>query len=187
MPSQRKLAIVEELKKSFNRSTIVIGTGFTGLDVNTTTQLRTTLRNNAVEFRVVKNNLAEIAAQEVGNPQISELLSGATALVLGYSDPLVAAKILTNYLQTSRIPLTIHGAVLDGHILSPKEVESLATIPPKPDLIAQLSGQLLSLIVRMIVSFNRPAQTLVTTVNAPLQSFVTVIERHSVNQLSGVN
>ena len=118
MPAQRKIAIVEELIESFNRSTIVIGAGFTGLNVNTTTALRSALRSGSIEFRVVKNNLANIAAQETDNPQISELLSGSTALILGYSDPLEAAKLLNNYLQASRIPLveSLHRVrILDDH------------------------------------------------------------------------
>jgi large subunit ribosomal protein L10 len=187
MPAQRKIKIVEELIDSFSRSTIVIGTEFTGLDVNTITALRSALRNDSVEFRVVKNNLANIAAQETGNPKISQLLSGSTALIVGYSDPLETAKLLNNYLETSRIPLTIHGAVLDGQVLSPSDLKSLATIPPKPILVAQLSGQLLSLVTRVVTTLNRPAQTLVSTANAPLQSLVTVMERHTLKQASGAN
>ena len=182
MPAQRKIAIVEELIESFSRSTIVIGARFSGLDVNTTTALRSALRSDSIEFRVVKNNLANIAAQETGNPQISELLSGSTALILGYSDPLEAAKLLSNYLQTSRIPLEIHGAVLDGRVLGPNDVQSLATIPPKPILVSQLTGQLLSLVSRIATTLNRPAQTLASTTNAPLQSLVTVLDRHRLNQ-----
>lgn len=187
MPAQRKIAIVEELIESFKRSTIVIGTGVTGLDVNATTALRSALRSDSVEFRVVKNNLANIAAVETGNPQISQLLSGSTALILGYADPLDTAKILNNYLQTSRIPLIIHGAVLDGQVLGPKDVQSLATIPSKPILVAQLSGQLLSLATRIAATLNRPAQTLVSTANAPLQSLVTVMERHTRNNVPVTN
>ena len=187
MPAQRKIAIVEELIESINRSTIVIGTGFTGLDVNTTTALRSALRSGSIEFRVVKNNLANIAAQETGNPQISELLSGSTALILGYSDPLEAAKSLNNYLRASRIPLVIHGAVLDGQLLGPSDVQALATIPPKPILVSQLTGQLLSLVTRLATTLNRPAQTLVSTTNAPLQSLVTVMNRHRLNQATEGN
>jgi len=179
MPSQKKVDLVQDLKDRFLRSTIVIGTGFIGLDVNTISKLRRSLRDNGIEYRVVKNNLASIAAHDSGHPQIAEVLNGPTGLLLGYDDPVQSAKALEEYIRTTRVPLTVIGAVLDGRVLSSQDVTALAALPPKPELIANIAGQLINVVQQLGRALVGPSQHLLYTANKPSQSLATLLSRYS--------
>ena len=176
MPSAKNIAAVEELKQRLSRSTVIIGTGFSGLNVAAMTGLRAALREKGIEYRVVKNTLATIAAHEVGRPEVADILREATGLVIGYDDPLEPAKALEEYRRATRISLTIRGAVLDGRVLSAAEVSSLATLPPREALVASLAGQLQGLLGRLATALSTPTQQLTYALNAPIQGLVTVMQ-----------
>ena len=132
MPSQKNVEAVAQLKDLLSRSSVVIGTSFTGLNGEAMTSLRRALRQKGIEYRVVKNTVTAIAAEEIGRPQIKGLLQGATGLVLGYADPVEAAQALNEYLRASRLPLTVHGVVIDREVLGPNGVTTLADLPSSP-------------------------------------------------------
>ena len=94
MPTDAKREAVADLADRIKRSTIAIATDFSGLSVNQLTELRRRLREEGVEYRVVKNRLAARAASEAGVERFSELLEGVTGLVFGYGEPEVAAKLM---------------------------------------------------------------------------------------------
>ena len=119
MPAAKKIVLVEQLKERFEGSAIVVGTGLTGMNAAAMVELRQTLRGKGAEYRVVKNTLAAIAAEQAGKPQIAELLRGSTGLLLSADDPVGAVKALEEYRRTSRSPLTISGAFMDGRTWAP--------------------------------------------------------------------
>ena len=98
MPSAKNVDALEELKEKLANNSVLISTVFTGLGVATMTDLRQKLREQGLEYRVVKNTIASLAADEIGSPQIKEVLVGPTGLILGNGDPIAAAKLLTEYL-----------------------------------------------------------------------------------------
>jgi len=169
---------VKLLKERFSNNSIIISTGFSGLDVVTMTDLRRALREKGLEYRVVKNNLAAIASEEAGVPLMKEVLQGPTGILVGYGDPVEPVQALTEYLRTSRIGLTIQGAVLGDRVLSPLEVTTLASLPPRPVLVAQLAGQLVGLMGGLASLLQAPAQRLASVLNSPSQGLVTVLQRH---------
>ena len=177
MPSRKNVESVEGLKEALGRSPVVIGTGYTGLGVAAITELRRGLRQRGLEYRVVKNTLAGIAADELGRPQIRDVLQGPTGLVLGGGDPAEAAKTLTELLRTSRIALTVRGAVVEGQLISSEDVTALATMPPKPEMVARLLGQLAGAMARLVTSLNGPGQGLATVMNGPSRGLATVLQR----------
>lgn len=177
MPSQKNVEAVAQLKDLLSRSSVVIGTSFTGLNGEAMTRLRRALREKGIEYRVVKNTVTAIAAEEIGRPQIKELLQGATGLVLGYADPVEAAQALNEYLRASRLPLAVHGVVIDREVLGPNGVTTLADLPPRPVLAAQFMGQLAGLMTRLVSGLNAPAQRVVTVLSSPSQGLVTVMQR----------
>ncbi len=160
MPSDKNLDALEELKGKLSSNSVLIGTGFTGLDVATMTDLRQKLREQGLEYRVVKNTIASLAADEIGSPQIKEILSGPTGLVLGNGDPVAAAKLLTDYLRATRIAMPLNGAVMDGQVMSAADVNALGLLPPKPVLMAMLTGQLAGVVARLVRALNGPMQNL---------------------------
>ena len=160
MPSDKNVEALEEMKEKLASNSILISTGFTGLDVATMTQFRRKLREQDLEYRVVKNTIASLAADEIGSPQIKEVLTGPTGLVLGNGDPVSAAKLLTEYLRSSRIAMPLNGAVMDGQVMSAQEVNALGALPPKPVLMAMFMGQLSGVVSRLVRALNSPAQRL---------------------------
>jgi hypothetical protein len=101
------------------------------------------------------------AADAAQLPQIKEVLQGPTAVAFGYDEPVDVARILHEYIRTTRSALTIQGAVMGGGpALNTSEVERLSTLPTKPQLIAQLLGQM-----------QAPIYGLLRVLNGPLSKF----------------
>ena len=157
MPTQEKMNRVQELKDKLERSTITVTTDYTGISVNEMTDLRSRMRSAGVEFTVVKNTLMYLASEQAQRPNVKEIVQGPTAVALGYHDPLDVAKAVSDYIRTSRSVLAIRGAVMgDGPVMSAVEVARLAALPPKPQLVASLLGQLQSPIQRLLGVLNGP-------------------------------
>ncbi len=171
MPAAKKVALVADIKQDLERAEVAIGSDHSGLDVQAFQALRRAMQPAEVRMRVVKNSLAKLAAEEVGRPEMAELLKGPTTLTLGYGDPVEPARLLMDYLRESRTELTIHGGWLEGQVLSAAEVEELAKTPPRPELIAQIAGKLRS-----------PVQNLAGLLQATLRDFNGLIEARA-NQL----
>ncbi|GBD10709.1 50S ribosomal protein L10 [bacterium HR23] len=166
MPSQRNIQEVADLKERFGKCTLIISTGFTGLPVSAMTELRRRLREKGLEYRVVKNTLASIAAQEVGRSALQSLLQGPTGLVLTTQDPAEAVKGFDEVVRTTRITLPVRGALLNGQVLTPADLTALASLPPKPVLMATLIGRV-----------KGPLAALVWALQGPMQSLATVLQR----------
>ncbi len=168
MPTPEKVSQVEDIKARLSRCTIAIATGYQGMSASNMTDLRARLREQGIEYRVIKNTLALRAAEELGRDGVDSVLLGPTALAFGYGDASETAKGLNTYITTSRLPLVIHGAVMDGHVLTGEQVVNLATLPPRNELLSRLLGQM-----------QAPITGLVTVLSAPLRELVTVLQRAS--------
>jgi large subunit ribosomal protein L10 len=151
MPTEKKKGIVEGLTERLSRCTIAILTVPTGLSVAEMNALRRKLREAGVEFKVVKNTLAHLAAQAANKEALDPLLTGPTAIAFGYEDQSRAAKSLVDHIQSSRIELRIKGGILDNRLLSPEEIRHLANLPAREVLVAQLVGGLQSPLARLIL------------------------------------
>lgn len=173
MPSQKNRELLQDLTGRLSQCTIAIATGCSGIPVGTMNDLRARLKQEGIEYRVVKNTLTMLAGKATGKGSISQVLNGPTGMVFAYGDPVAATKVLDEYVRTRRIPLTIHGAVLDGRALSGEEVQRLAGLPERDVLLAQLVGQI-----------QAPLSRLVATLNRPIQGLATVLQQH-VEQAQG--
>ena len=160
MPSDKNVDALEEIKEKLSNNSVFISTGFTGLDVATMTEFRQKLREQGLEYRVVKNTIASLAADEIGFPQIKEVLTGPTGLVMGNGDAAAAAKVLTEFLRSSRIAMPLNGAVIDGQVMTAQEVNALGALPTRPVLMSMLMGQLSGVVARLVRVLNSPAQSL---------------------------
>ena len=149
MANEKKVATVAELKDKIERSTIAIATEYRGLSVSEMGKLRRAIKDAGVEIKVVKNRLFLRAAEAAGKPELTELLEGPTAVVFGYGDITVPAKTVTEYQKSARNAFAVRKAVLDGKVLTAKELEALADLPPREVLIGQLAGALQSPLVAL--------------------------------------
>jgi len=144
MPTPRKAAMLKEVQDDMSRASIAISADYRGLTVAQITDLRRALRPAGAEVKVVKNTLAVMAAKAAGRENMAEIVQGPTALAFGFDDPIAPVKALTEHLRARRLTIDIHGGWLEGKVLSRAEVESLATMPSKEQMIADVVGKLQS-------------------------------------------
>ena len=142
MPTQAKVDRVAELREKLENCSIVISTGCTGIGVNQMVNLRRRMREGGVEFIVIKNNLLNLAADGANVPQLKDVVTGQTAIALGYDDAAVIAKAVADAARADGT-LQINGAVVgSGPAMDTAEVTRLASLPPQPVLVAQLLGNM---------------------------------------------
>ena len=137
----QKQDIVTSLVTKLRRAPTVYVTDFTGLNVARITELRRRLRGVGVEYVVVKNTLALRALQEAQVAGLEPHLGGPTALVLGGTDPMAAAKVLADFAKEHEKPAIKIGLV-EGRMVTSDQVKQLAALPSKPELLSQLAGAL---------------------------------------------
>jgi len=170
LPTQAKIDRVDELKEKLERCSIAVSTNYAGIGVNDITDLRRRMRADGVEFTVVKNNLMKLACDASQMPQAKVMVEGPTAIAFGYDDPTVAPKALADYIRTSRLPLDIQGAVMEGGVmLPPSDVARLATLPAKPQLVATLLGQMQAPLTQLLGIMNGPIRSLGGLMQARIQ------------------
>jgi large subunit ribosomal protein L10 len=140
MPTARKESAVEELAKRLAASKNLFLTDYSGLSVGEITKLRGELRKAGNTYSVVKNTLFRIAAGELA-AQLETFLAGPTGIVFAGADPVAPAKALKTFSDTVK-RVSVKAAYIDGKIVNAAQVETLAKIPPKEQLIASLVGSL---------------------------------------------
>jgi large subunit ribosomal protein L10 len=168
---QKKVEQVERLTDKLRHAKVAVLTDYRGLTVAQMEDLRSRLRNGDVEFRVVKNTLARRAAVESGHEGLQGELKGPLAIAFGYDDLATPAKLLADFVRTTRLKLEIVGGLVEGRVFGPEQVRQLADLPPRDVLLAQLLGTLQS-----------PVAQLVATIQAPVQQLVGLLEARK-NQL----
>jgi large subunit ribosomal protein L10 len=141
MNKTERQTTVETLAEQLRSSPNVYVTDFTGLNVLRMTEFRRRLRAAGVTYVVVKNTLAQraLAANQVTS--LDEHLAGPTGLILAGTDPVIAAKVLTDFAREFEKP-TIKVGLVDGKPVTPEQVRRLATLPTKDVLLSQLAGAL---------------------------------------------
>ena len=134
-----KVTAVAELTERFQTSTGAVLTEYRGLTVTQLGELRQSLGENAT-FAVVKNTLTKIAADQAGvTAELTNLLSGPSAIAFVSGDVVEAAKGLRDFAQANPL-LVIKGGVLDGKPLTPAEIVQLADLESREVLLAKLAG-----------------------------------------------
>ena len=138
MAREEKEKQVQELTEIFKRAKSVYLTDFKGLDVNRTTELRKKFREQAVEYRVVKNTLAQLAAKNAGYDMLLEYLTGPTGMAFGITDPIVPARILSEFAKDETVKLLVKVGLVEGTLFDPAAVRKLASLPTRDVLISQV-------------------------------------------------
>jgi len=162
MPTAQKERLVQELEERFKKSQALVFTDFRGLTANEMVELRKELKRARLEYRVVKNRLAKLAAQRAGL-QIDPLLEGPTGICFGYDDPVIAFKVAVE-LSKRYEPYGIKGGIIEGELVDAREAEELAKLPSREELLARLAG-----------AFHGPIRGLAGTLSALLRELVLVL------------
>ena len=144
-PRADKVAVVAEVKDKLESSDGVLLTEYRGIDVPGMAELRTTLRPAGGEYKIYKNTLVKLAANELGM-ELDELLSGPVALAFvgeksdgSKGDAAAVAKALKEFGKSNEA-LVIKGGLLDGKPVTPAEIKALAELPSREVLFAEFAG-----------------------------------------------
>jgi large subunit ribosomal protein L10 len=160
-----KANIVSELSEALKRSTFVLVTDYRGMKVSSFSELRSRLTPTHAEVHVVKNSFLKLAMADSGFPEVADQLAGQTAVVTGEADVAPVAKIFKSFATEFKLAALKVGFV-DRAVLSTAELETLAELPTREILQAQLLGLLLSPATRLVRLFNEPASALARLLNA---------------------
>jgi large subunit ribosomal protein L10 len=140
MPTARKEAAVGELAEKLAGAKSLFLTDYQGLTVGEITRLRGELRKDGNTYSVVKNTLFRIAAGDLAG-QLESFLAGPTGIVFAGADPVAPAKALKTFSDTVK-RVAVKAAYIDGQIVDAAQVDKLAKLPPRLELIANLVGSL---------------------------------------------
>ena len=160
-----KANIVSELSEALKRSTFVLVTDYRGMKVSSFSELRSRLTPTHAEVHVVKNSFLKLAMADSGFPEVADQLAGQTAVVTGEADVAPVAKIFKSFATEFKLAALKVGFV-DRAVLSTAQLETLADLPSREILQAQLLGLLLSPATRLVRLFNEPAAALARLLNA---------------------
>lgn len=171
MPTPKKEAEIELLTERFSRAGMTILIDYRGLSVSQLQDFRATLRPVESEFRITKNTLIRIAAERSGLEieGLNEHLEGPTAIMFAYGDVVAPAKAVTDFARSSRI-LAVKAGIMNGQMMSQNDVEALATLPPREELIGKLVGLLASPMARTVGVLSGPARSVAYLANARIES-----------------
>ncbi len=155
----------EELRKALEASNNVFVTGFEKMKVSQDFDLRKTVRGAGGSYKVVKNNIAEIASEGLASNEVLKGLKGMTSLAYTSGDPVALAKALTAYAKTNPT-FSFKAGMVEGRAIDIKAINDLANMPPKEEIFAKL-----------LYLINAPAQRLVTALGAVGRNLAVVIDQ----------
>jgi large subunit ribosomal protein L10 len=169
MNKAQKAESVSEIKELIESSEAMYFMDFAGLTVEEVNELRKEFFKSELKYKVVKNTLTARALKESDKysshvEKLSEILHGPTGIVFAYKNPVAPAKILKKYAdKIDRPKLKI--AIVENEIYGSKQLNTLASLPTKEEIVSGILG-----------SLNSPASGIVGSINAAMRDLFSVIE-----------
>lgn len=130
---------VAEITDKLQRSASAIVVDYRGLKVEEVTELRKQCREKGLEYKVYKNTLTRLAAENAGMKELVGELVGPNAIVFSYDDPVAAAKVASEFAKTHK-NLELKAGFVEGVLYKDTQLEEFASIPSREVLIAKLLG-----------------------------------------------
>ena len=146
-----KQAIVAALTEQLKGASSGVLVDYKGITVAEDTALRVELRQNEVQYGVVKNTLARFALNNVGLEGLDEVLNGTTSLATSAGDPIAPMRVVNKYVKQLNDKFVIKGGFMDGKVISLEEIQALAELPSKEVLQAQVLGTMLAPITSLAI------------------------------------
>jgi large subunit ribosomal protein L10 len=159
----KKVAQVEKLSGDLKKASSMIVATYSKLTVTQDFELRKALRPTGAKYRVVKNTLAERAGKGTKVEEALKNLTGVTSIAYTEGDPVALAKALAKYVKENP-EFSFKAGLVEGRVITVKEIESLATMPSKEELYSKL-----------LFLLNAPSQRLVTAMNAVGRNLAVVV------------
>ena len=161
----KKIAQVEKLGGELKNASSMIVATYSKLTVTQDFELRKALRPTGAKYRVVKNTLAERAGKGTKVEEALKNLRGVTSIAYTHGDPVALAKALAKYAKDNP-EFSFKAGVVEGRVITVKEIESLATMPSKEELYSKL-----------LFLLNAPSQRLVRAMNAVGRNLAVVVSQ----------
>lgn len=155
----------EELRKALEAASNIFVTGFEKMTVDQDFKLRQTVRGAGGDYKVVKNNIADIASEGLPSHDVLKSLRGMTSLAYTSGDPVALAKALQAYAKTTPA-FTFKAGIVEGRAIDIKAIGDLASMPPKEEIFAKL-----------LYLINAPAQRLLGTMSAVGRNLAVVVDQ----------
>lgn len=162
-----KEAFVADFKERLDRSAVLYVTDFSGLNVKAMTTLRQKLKDSGAEYLVAKNRLMKLALEGTELPDLGEALTGPSGVIFGYDDAVTTAKVLSEFAKANNDRPAFKLGVLDNKILEPAQLDRLAKLPPREQLLAELAG-----------AFEAPMAALAGALEAKLQEMAGLLDAY---------
>ena len=163
---EQKQKDLEALTQQFQQSTAGMLIGFNKLTVAKDQELRNRLREAGARYTVVKNTLARKAAAGTPFEQASEHFKGVTGLALSEADAVTLSKAVSKFAKENPEVFTFKAGVVEGRVVALRDVESIASLPPKEELISKI-----------MFLINCQAQRLVTVLSAVPRNLAVVVRQ----------
>ena len=173
MSREKKTQIIDMLQKDISNCIIGILTDYRGLTTPEITALRRKLQVVGSEYKVVKNTLARFAAERADRDDLVSSFEGPIAIAFGFEGVIEPAKVLSDYIRTTRLSVGIKGGFLADKLLTSEEVMEIAALPSREVLVGKVVGTMKS-----------PFWALVGCLSNPLRGLVGVLQA-KINQLEG--
>ena len=146
-----KQAIVASLVDTLQSASAGVFVDYKGITVAEDTALRAELRENGVEYSVVKNTLVRRAIDQVGMSELDSILNGTTSLAVSKDDPIAPMRVINKYAKQMGDRFNIKAGFMDGKVIPLEDVAALAELPSKDGLVAQLLGMMLAPITSLAI------------------------------------
>ncbi len=176
MPNEKNIQQVERIREDFENSEVILLTEYQGLTVEEITELRDKCREAEVQYKVYKNTLINVVAEELEIEDLAPYLQGTTAVALS-NDPAASAKILTEFSKEHE-NLKIKGGILGKRTIDGTAAEKLVDMPSREQLIATAVGGLNAPISGLVNVLHQgsPLTGLVNVLNGSLRQVTTVLQ-----------
>jgi large subunit ribosomal protein L10 len=157
---------LEALTEQFQKAQAAMVVGFQKMTVAKDQELRNQLREAGVSYEVVKNTLARKAAEGTPFEAAQEHFKGVTAVALSAGDPVALSKAISKFTKANPDIFTFKAGVVEGKVVALKDVEAIASLPSKEELIS-----------KVMFLINCQAQRLVTVISAVPRNLAIVIKQ----------
>ncbi|MGR3309355.1 MAG: 50S ribosomal protein L10 [Candidatus Brocadiales bacterium] len=165
MASQLKQIMVDELASRYQNVNNCVILGFQGVNATDANRIRKSLSEKRIVLNMVKNAAALLALKRVGLEDVGKLIVGSTVIAMGGDDPVVLTKGLKEW--SKKIPaIKIRGGYIDGRLLTQQEIEFLASLPSREELLAQVLRGMETPMVRLVSAFSALSRNLVVVLQA---------------------
>ncbi|WP_165062960.1 MULTISPECIES: 50S ribosomal protein L10 [unclassified Adlercreutzia] len=163
MPNAENKQMLEDIKSDIQAAGAMWVVDYRGLTVKDIQSLRRAVREADAQMKVYKNTIMHIALAELDCPDLDAILAGPSAFVFAGEDPVASAKVLRDFAKGNE-NLEIKGGMMDGAFVDAAQVNEIAALPSREELIAKLLG-----------TINNPLVKTVRVLNGPMEAFARVV------------